>query len=213
MQKDRIKAYIIETAKEYFYNYGTVAVSMSELARVMKMSKKTIYKYFKSKEQLALAVFKDTQNELLTKLENTYNSPHLSILNKIKMLVKQKVEVASKMKPSYIKDIKKYIDLELSVERTEDEIVTGYLLKILEDGKKKGIVREDVDLILFIEVLKGAINRFLSYEALNRFSISTDKAIEMIFDICLNGVLTNKPQSSAGAENKVGMAQDIVKTG
>ena len=47
-----IKIRILETAKFLFLQNGYSAASMDALARKLGMSKKTIYKYFKSKYHL-----------------------------------------------------------------------------------------------------------------------------------------------------------------
>ncbi len=47
---------IIEHSKEKFFTYGFKKITMDELAVDLQMSKKTIYKYFNSKQNLVEAV-------------------------------------------------------------------------------------------------------------------------------------------------------------
>ena len=46
------KEQIIEVARELFHKYGFKKVSMDEIAKSANVTKKTIYSYFKSKEEL-----------------------------------------------------------------------------------------------------------------------------------------------------------------
>ena len=46
------KEQIIEVARQLFHKYGFKKVSMDEIAKEAGVTKKTIYSYFKSKEEL-----------------------------------------------------------------------------------------------------------------------------------------------------------------
>lgn len=46
------KEQIIEVARQLFHQFGFKKVSMDEIARKAVVTKKTIYTYFKSKEEL-----------------------------------------------------------------------------------------------------------------------------------------------------------------
>ena len=46
------KEVVINTARELFTKYGYKKVSMDEIARTSNVTKKTIYSYFKDKDEL-----------------------------------------------------------------------------------------------------------------------------------------------------------------
>lgn len=51
-EKDEIRERITATANEKFKKYGIRRVTMDDIARAMRMSKKTLYKHFSSKREL-----------------------------------------------------------------------------------------------------------------------------------------------------------------
>jgi TetR/AcrR family transcriptional regulator, mexJK operon transcriptional repressor len=56
---DRKRAEIIEIAQDLFFREGYAGTSMSQIAAAVGGSKTTLYSYFKSKEELLLAVVRD----------------------------------------------------------------------------------------------------------------------------------------------------------
>lgn len=195
MKDERVRQHIIDTVKDYFFSYGSNGVSMSKLAREMKMSKKTIYKYFKSKEELTLKVIEDTREKLVVKLDAVVHDPRLCLMEKIKRLIKLKVDILSQVKPPFMRDIDRHAVIKNSVNQIEDRIIPSHLGIILEQGQKEGLIRGDIDLNFFYEILSGAVNRIINFDALHRLSLSADKAAEMIFDVCLNGILVRGEES------------------
>lgn len=55
-KEETIRKRILETAKEFFLEFGYKKVTMDEIADSLGMSKKTLYQYFPSKYELLSAV-------------------------------------------------------------------------------------------------------------------------------------------------------------
>ena len=58
-RKDRKRAEIVAIAADLFFKEGYAGTSMSQIAAAVGGSKQTLYNYFKSKEELLLAVVRD----------------------------------------------------------------------------------------------------------------------------------------------------------
>jgi AcrR family transcriptional regulator len=63
------KEKILESAKKLFSNYGYSAVSMSEIAKEVKITKAALYYHFKSKKEIYLEVMQKSFEALLEKLK------------------------------------------------------------------------------------------------------------------------------------------------
>ncbi|NNF23141.1 MAG: TetR/AcrR family transcriptional regulator, partial [Saprospiraceae bacterium] len=50
------KESLLKSAKDLFYKYGIKSVSMDDLARMLGVSKKTIYTYIENKKDLVRSV-------------------------------------------------------------------------------------------------------------------------------------------------------------
>lgn len=188
MKDEQIKRHILDTAKTLFFTYGSDGVSMSRIAQELKMSKKTIYKYFKYKEDLILCIIDKLRQNLETELNQIINNPDIAAMEKIKLLVRKKVDIISQVKPPFIKDINRSGVIKKSVEEIEDKMLPSCLI-VLKEGQAHRVVREDINPEFFIEMVNAAIDKILNFDALRRLSVSPDRAMEMIFDICLNGIL------------------------
>lgn len=63
------KEKILESAKKLFSDYGYSAVSMSEIAKEVKITKAALYYHFKSKKEIYLEVIQNSFDALLKKLK------------------------------------------------------------------------------------------------------------------------------------------------
>ena len=63
------KEKILESAKKLFSDYGYSAVSMSEIAKEVKITKAALYYHFKSKKEIYLEVIQNSFEALLKKLK------------------------------------------------------------------------------------------------------------------------------------------------
>ena len=63
------KEKILESAKKLFSNYGYSAVSMSEIAKEVKITKAALYYHFKNKKEIYLEVIQNSFEALLKKLK------------------------------------------------------------------------------------------------------------------------------------------------
>ena len=196
MKDQKVKQHIIDMVKPYLFTYGSSGVSMSQLAKELRMSKKTIYKYFKSKEELTISIIDNEVNKLEAALEKIVQDSSIPILEKIKLLIRKKVEIISEVKPPFIRDIDKHCVIKKQVDQVEEKIVPNYLGIVLEEAQKMGLVRKDIDLRIFNEIIRASIDRIINFETLNRLSISADRAMELVFDICINGILLKEGDSS-----------------
>lgn len=75
-----MKAEIIETAIKMLKNQG-IKFSVDELAQSLRISKKTVYRYFRSKEELALAVYDKIFDDFSFRLSGTDGNKEESLSN------------------------------------------------------------------------------------------------------------------------------------
>jgi len=73
-EKEQRKNRIVDIAQEIFFSKGFENSTMEEIARAAGYNKRTIYLYFKDKEDLFLAVVLRGQEILLEKLEQAFNN-------------------------------------------------------------------------------------------------------------------------------------------
>lgn len=188
-ERDRIFLHI----KTLFLREGFNKISMDEIASELKISKKTIYKHFPSKDFIVNAIVEGLMKSLQEKLEEIFNSNSDSVEKMIRIyqLIGQfLLEVSDR----WINDLR--IQQPLLWEKV-DEFRTNKLNRsfssIIEKGKSEKLIKNypvDLLVMLLTSLLRGVTNN--QFILKSRFSYHD--AIETSLEVLFNGILTNKGQ-------------------
>jgi AcrR family transcriptional regulator len=185
------KEKILEIARQKFFQDGFVKTSIDEIAREYHISKKTIYKHFKSKDDLLNGVVKDftgrVTNTIIEIMKSKKNSIEklIDVLDLIQKSIRQ-------FSLRYIDDIQKHKPkLWNYIEKFRKENLEKIVYQTIEEGKKEGLFN-DVNPDIVFRIFYGAVRNVISPDFLITSPISRDEAIDETFEILLNGVLTNE---------------------
>jgi AcrR family transcriptional regulator len=149
MKKDQI----IEAARKLFHQYGFKKVSMDEIAKEAGVTKKTIYLYFYSKEELLKYFILEEiekMKEILEEVENK-NSDFFETVNQaIYRLLKYKKEqnflTTIEKEAEWLKNPALVQNLKLI-----DEQIQNYIREKLIIAKEKGYINyHDLDITVFL---------------------------------------------------------------
>lgn len=136
---------IIATAESLFIRLGFKRVTMDDIAREMAISKKTIYQYFKDKNEIVCSVtekfLKREGCEIQALEENSCNViEHL--VNTSKNLRRQ----VTSINPGAMYDLKRYFpDGWRIFNHYKQEVFLKSIVKILKQGIDEGYFRPDID--------------------------------------------------------------------
>ena len=142
---DEKKLEIIERASFVYMKYGVKSVTMDDLARELGTSKKTIYKYFKDKQELineiiSIKVEMDSSvcGNCIQKSENAIDE-----LIKISQLV---IEQFRNVNPTVFFDLRKYHpDAWSKIEEHKWKFVRTIIYENVERGMRENIYRNDLN--------------------------------------------------------------------
>ncbi|MFA8299155.1 MAG: TetR/AcrR family transcriptional regulator [Hyphomicrobiales bacterium] len=155
---DQKESNLIEQTAKLFLEYGIRSVTMDDIARNLVVSKKTLYQYFKDKEELLSKVL-DFVVELEYKCYNSiieYHAHPIKILHSVLNLDMKTnnmhsvdnvdYNVLKIQSPTFLFDLKKYYP-HLYNKIYNDNIDKGKELyeQIIEGGKDLGVFRDSVD--------------------------------------------------------------------
>lgn len=149
---------IIDAAQEVIFSKGYNQASMDEISKQAEFSKRTVYSYFSSKEEIYFEIMVRGYNLLNEQIQNMFNeNPQKTALEKIKQmgLVIYKFNTQY---PNYFEAIMSYenkeedFDIQLSNSSRDNcynlgEILFSYLKTTLEEGVKEGLIRDDIDVV------------------------------------------------------------------
>lgn len=182
---------ILEIARHKFFTDGFFKTSIDEIAREYHISKKTIYKHFKSKDDLLTSVVKkftgEVTDSIIEIMKSDKNSIEklLDVLNLIQNSIRQ-------FSLRYVDDIQKHKPkLWNYIEEFRKENLEKIVHQTIEAGKKEGLFN-DVNPDIVFRIFYGAVRNVLNPEFLITSPISRDEALNETFEILLNGVLTNE---------------------
>ena len=136
---------IILGGEELFLKAGIKSVTMDDIAKHLGMSKKTIYQFFKDKNELVVALLKkklqDDEDQMCDIIKQSGN-----VIEKMINMMKCSEEIFSRINPIVIHDLQKYhSDAWKQFQDFKSDVVMQTLQDLLTLGIKQGYIRPDID--------------------------------------------------------------------
>src|SRR6202051_663089 len=136
---------IVEGAEELFLKAGIKSVTMDDIAKHLGMSKKTIYQFFKDKNELVIALVKKKLQEDEDQLNMIMNQSENVIEEMINMM-KCSEEIFSRINPIVIHDMQKYHpDAWKQFQNFKAEVLIHKMEQLLTKGINQGYIRPEID--------------------------------------------------------------------
>lgn len=184
---DPIREKILNAARLRMIKFGYRKVTMDEIARDLKMSKNTIYKYFASKEKIAGALFsllKEKIEQKQDEIKKRCDNP-LEIISETVSFLKKELSVWFSPFMS---------DIEIELPGLWKDFV-GFRTKqildlesLIKSAIKKKLFRS-VNPAIAVRAYLGAIDNVIEPEVLEQQGLSFSDAIESVMDIWSKGVV------------------------
>ncbi|TGE35613.1 TetR/AcrR family transcriptional regulator [Desulfosporosinus fructosivorans] len=188
---------IINAAEKIFFLKGYESSTMDEVAKIAEYTKKTLYSYFQSKEQLLQAIIFRAY-WTLNKIINTELSDKINLtgLAKLKLLGETFIQFTSRY-PKYFETLVLYnsANSELSADDefrkasdNEGEITLAYLVNVIKEGVSDNSIRSDIHIqktafVLYANII-GISSLVLNKEGyLMEQHLSAKKLIQEMFNL------------------------------
>ncbi|MDX1829480.1 MAG: TetR/AcrR family transcriptional regulator [Lutibacter sp.] len=140
-----MKKTILEKSGEVFLKYGFKTATMDDIANELAISKKTIYKYFKNKEQLVdesvLFFHNNIHNSILCICNKGYNAIEENF--EVKIMFK---DIFKNLNESPVFQLQKYYPKTYEkVMSSEFEMFKDCISENIKKGIKEGLYRKDIN--------------------------------------------------------------------
>ncbi len=191
LQLNEEQILLIERISGIFISEGFSKVSMDELASSLKISKKTIYKNFASKEilieKIMLFIISKIEKSV-SEIVNSNQNAILKLTNLLEFFGNSFINVGEKI----LKDIElNFPSLWKKIDKIRSQIIRENFTKMIAQGKKEGLIIDKPDeLILTIYI--SAIRSVVNPQFIIQNNLSFKEAMDNTFDILLNGISTTK---------------------
>jgi AcrR family transcriptional regulator len=182
---------IIEHIEEKFFRDGFYKTTMDEIASELRMSKKTIYKFFPSKDDLVKAIAKFFMNRMKSKIVPALQSDKNAI-EKLGDLINILAKASEKISAARMEELKRhYPSLWNEIDSFRTEMMFGNITKVIEQGKKEGLF-VDYPTNIIMNVLVASVRSIVNPDFIMNNNYSIIEAARYAFRIVISGILTEK---------------------
>ncbi len=182
---------IIQHTEEKFFRDGFYKTTMDEIASEMRISKKTIYKYFPSKDDLVKAITRHFMNRMKNTILPALNSDKNAI-EKLGDLIKILTKTSEKISANRLEELKiHYPSIWNEIDRFRAEMMFGNISKVIDQGKKEGLFI-DLPTNIIMTVLVASVRAIVTPDFIMHNNCSLIEAARFVFRIIIGGILTDK---------------------
>jgi len=191
-----IKIRILNSAREEFFLHGFTKVTVDEIASKLGMSKKTIYKFYPSKDDIVRAVITTTFKEVQSVCEEIVNNNTLNFVDKLQQMMTVAALHISKIGKSLIEDLQKNVPhVWNEVSEFRSKRINENFSKLLNEGVQKGIFRNDIDQQLVLLIYDNVISNLVNPVMLANLPFTASQVFEAIVKVIFEGIMTDKAKS------------------
>jgi AcrR family transcriptional regulator len=184
-----VREIIIKVAQDVFARFGFKKTTMDEIAQLCHKGKRTLYHYFKSKEEIFQTVVEkesEMVKEEISRAIDLQDTPQ----KKLRACILTRMQALNRMANFYSVFKDSYFEYYAFVEKAREKYISDELEMIkgiLKEGARQGVfVINDLDLIssTFILAIKG-----LELFAMDNEVSELERKTDTLLDILFNGIL------------------------
>lgn len=184
---------ILEKARDHFLQFGFSTVTMSEIATDLGMSKKTVYTYFPSKEDLASEMVKRMQEEISSQMNALVDDQGMDFIEKLKRILDITVSHHSRLTPHFRMDLQKHAPGACKcTDEFQQNQTHSVVSKVIQEGIRKGVFRSDLEEPIVTAMFIAAFESLLRPESLGRIQRTIPQIIEAISGVMFQGILADE---------------------
>jgi len=191
MTEETTRTRILSVGRALFLEGGLRAVTTTEIARRARVSKKTLYAVFATKDDLVESIVFDFLSSHLSRWDEILERPGTAIDRTLASLEfmtwflpqvqSQIIDQIGTVSPALWEKVDA-----LRMERL------GKLKRLLEAGQEEGMVRADIDPDLWILLLMGTVKSTLTPSVILEAGIPLLRLVESVRAVYFDGILTQR---------------------
>jgi TetR/AcrR family transcriptional regulator, fatty acid metabolism regulator protein len=198
---------ILDAAVKIFAGKGFFQARVSEIAREARVADGTVYLYFKSKDDLLIAIFEVKMREVIQRFRETVSelpdapsrlmrlvelhlggfqaNPDLAAVFQVEL------RQSYRFMREYAKgELKEYLDL---------------IGEIVEQGRREGVFRDDLPVSLMKRFIFGAIDEVVSTWVMSGMKYDLTGSARHLVDLFFQGMVQRPQPSPCGERSGSGM--------
>lgn len=199
MIKDKEK--ILDLIEEIVFKDGYQNLVIDSVSSSIKMSKKTIYKYFHSKDELFLALINRLILQINKEIEQVL-SKDIHVVEKIFLSSDILIKVCEKFTNNLIAEVHyHYPSIWERIDEFQKKMIYKKIFQLFSQGIKEGYVI-DIPPLFIVTIYQSVIQSVVNRDFFMSNNYSLKSSIKYIQSYLLNGVLTEKGRKKFKELNK-----------
>ncbi|MBU2491017.1 MAG: TetR/AcrR family transcriptional regulator [Bacteroidetes bacterium] len=185
------KEKILYFAGQKFEQSGFYKTTMDEIAKELKISKKTIYKHFPKKEDLVRGVIDTLRFSIEANIREIVERQDNAVIKlyKISSLIAGRV---SKISDVWLNDLRFHgRELWIEMDNFRKVVIQKNLELIVNQGKKEGLIVDKPNVII-LTIIISSIQAVVNPEFILNNNISIKNAVLHTLDVVFSGILTKQ---------------------
>jgi AcrR family transcriptional regulator len=199
-EADEARARILEKAEEFFLTHGYSRVTMDELAAELRMSKKTLYRHFSSKEELGEAAIVASFARIGEELARVAGDERRDFTERFHGFVKVLAGRYTRAAP-VLRDLQRDAPALwqrlLEVRRAS---VQAHFGGLLAQGVKAGALRADVEPRLVLRMVLALVDQVMRPDVLEELGMTAEHVLPGMLGVMLDGIRTGREIRSRPVE-------------
>ncbi len=197
-EADEARTRILEKAEQFFLTHGYSRVTMDDLATELRMSKKTLYRHFSSKEELGEAALTASFARIGAELDGIIGDERLDFGERLQHFIRTltgRYASAASVLRDFQRDAPNLWQRLLELRR---ESVQARFGSLLAAGVKAGAFRADVEPRLVLRMVLTLVDQLLRPDVLAELELSAEQLFPRMLGVILDGIHTGrKPRAHA----------------
>lgn len=191
------KAELLKCSIDKFTQQGSKHVTLDDLANELGISKKTIYSFFKNKEDLVTCSVESLLNDYKQEIDRLINSNGKDPILSVILIYQRGFEYLKYFKPSFLFGLEKYYPKANKLYNDFiEELNKTIILDLFKKAKKAGSINKGVDVELFVKLHFYRVEKLI-FNKENLFETFTEEALfNHLISYNLKGIVSNDYSNS-----------------
>lgn len=156
------KAQLLQCAITKFTRFGSKHVTLDDLATELGISKKTIYTFFKNKEDLVSASLESLLNEYKNDINGIVNSNGKDPILCVILIYQRGFEYLKYFKPSFLFGLEKYYPkASLLFDNFSEELSNKTVYNLFKQAQDIGSIKPDINIELVVKIYFFRVDNLL----------------------------------------------------
>ena len=185
---------IIEDTHSLINKHGVKVLSMDEIARLLSISKKTLYKYFQNKKELVLKCFKHRHNQMLMDISILENK-HENIIDLFFAMDDHIINTSKSIRknPQMIENLKKYHPESFKFMNNLRKLaIVSAVSRIVLKGIEQGLLRKEINVEIVTELIVSNIYTITDTKIFPRNQYKFEHLVKEKRELHLRGLATKR---------------------